>query len=188
MRIAIDFNVARNEIVLICENADSSCAESRINFIAPGMDTVTVHMDKDGETTQTVLTVTNGSACHVLDDALMRKAGTFTVYAEDKQRLCFVVPEDIPEGVEYSISLTDEGFCVKYTAPSGGGDHDCLVKSVNGQTGHVVVKIPEGSGLPDVTAEDNGKLLVVVDGAWVVSTMPYAEVKNASGGITAVIG
>lgn len=187
MRIAIDFNVARNEIVLVCENADSSCAESCINFIAPGMDAVTVHTEKGGETTQTVLTVSNGSACHVLDDTLMRTAGTFTIYAEDKQRLRFIVPENIPAGVEYTISLTDEGFRVKYVAPTGGGDHDCLVKSVNGQTGHVVIEIPEGSGLPDVTEADNGKMLVVVDGVWTVSTIPYTEVKNATG-TTAVIG
>lgn len=146
MRIAIDFNVTRNEIVLVCENADSSRAESCINFIAPGMDTVTVNTEKDGEVTQTALPVTNGSACHVLDDAMMRTAGKFTIYAEGKQRLCFVVPENIPDGAEYTISMTDEGFRVRYVAPTGGGDHDCIVKSVNGKTGHVVIEIPESDG------------------------------------------
>lgn len=32
-----------------------------------------------------------------------------------------------------------------------------------------------GSALPEVTTDDNGKFLIVVDGAWTVTTLPSAE-------------
>ena len=40
--------------------------------------------------------------------------------------------------------------------------------------------------LPPVTAEDNGKVLAVVNGLWAVKEL-YSEVENSAGGISAII-
>ena len=47
-----------------------------------------------------------------------------------------------------------------------------------------------GSGLPVVTTDDNGKVLIVVNGAWTAGTIavPYSETSNDAGGTTVVIG
>ncbi len=47
-----------------------------------------------------------------------------------------------------------------------------------------------GEGLPSVTTDDNGKILKVVNGAWVAgtTTVPYTEEPNAAGGTTVTIG
>lgn len=55
-------------------------------------------------------------------------------------------------------------------APSGGSVGQVLMKTEAGQEW---ASLP--SGLPDVTEDDNGKFLRVVDGRWAVSAIPNAN-------------
>lgn len=51
------------------------------------------------------------------------------------------------------------------------------VTSVNGMTGDVVIEA--SSGLPEVTAENNGAFLRVVDGAWAIVNLTDVSVEGA---------
>lgn len=90
--------------------------------------------------------------------------------------------------VDGAVTSVQEYVATKYTKPSGGipktdlasdvqtslGKADTAlqtapVSSVNGQTGAVTI-----STLPTVTASDNGKVLMVVNGAWAAGSIPNA--------------
>lgn len=64
----------------------------------------------------------------------------------------------LPDSTTYVSSFNGNTGAVTYTAP---------VTSVNGSTGAVTV-----AGLPTVTSSDNGKVLMVQSGAWVVASLP----------------
>lgn len=121
MRNVIDFDVDRDEVSMLCEIADSSCAESCINFISSAASLV-VCFERDGETTETTLSVANGSACYMLPDDVMRAAGEFTVCTVGKTAMRFVVAEAIPEESEYYLSLSGGIFYVNVSFTSSGGN------------------------------------------------------------------
>lgn len=152
MRIAIEFDVDRDEIALISEVADGSCVESCINFTTKTADSVAVFFAKSGSTSETILPVERCSACFVLPDDVIRTPGEFTVYSSGCMVLRFVVPQTIPAGVEYSISLRHGVFYVEYVDSSA----DDWVR-------------------PKITLErlSNGVLITVVDADGVQTAMVY---------------
>lgn len=121
MRIAIDYNIDRDEVALISEVADNSCMESCINFDTTKSDSVTVYFEQNGKTVETVIPVTHCAACYVLDDTAMRTAGEFTVCAEGATPLRFVVEKEIAAGAEYSVNLAYGAFYVKCQATNNSG-------------------------------------------------------------------
>lgn len=74
-------------------------------------------------------------------------------------------------GVEYLVGDIKEKTDAAYQAKLVSGTN---IKTVNGNSllgsGDLAV-----SGLPSVTASDNGKFLRVVNGAWVADTVPNAN-------------
>ena len=164
MRIAIDFSVDHDEILLVSEVTDNTCAESCINFITSKAETVTVLLEQNGATVETLLPVSRCSACYVLDDALIRTAGEFTVYASGCMPLRFVVSEAIPAGVEYSISLTNGAFYVRCAASSGGGDGDFGMFAFHiDESGHLICTY-DGSDPPPLSIDENGHLIWTLEG------------------------
>lgn len=161
MRIAIEFDVDRNEVALLSEVADGSCVESCINFTTKTADAVTVYFEQNGSTVEKVLSVEQCTACFVLPDATIRAPGEFTVYSSGCMRLPFVVSQAIPAGVEYSISLRRGVFYVEYAA-SGGDD---WIR-------------------PKITLErlSNGVLITVTDADGTQTAMVYDGVCTCDGG------
>lgn len=164
MRIAIDFCVDRNEILLMSDVTDNACAESRINFITSNAETVTVYLEQNGETIETLLPVSRCSARYVLDDTLIRTAGEFTVYASGCMPLRFVVPQTIQAGVEYSINLTNGVFYVKCAATSGGGENITGMFAFEiDENGHLICTY-DGSNPPPLSIDENGHLIWTLEG------------------------
>lgn len=164
MRIAIEFDVDRNEIALLSETTDTSCAISCINFTTHNADFVTVYLEYDGETVEAVLPVAYCSACYVLDDSIVRTPGEFTVYASGCMPLRFVVSETIPAGVEYSISLTNGVFYVRCAGTTGGGENDFGMFAFEiDENGHLICTY-DGSSPPPLSIDENGHLIWTLEG------------------------
>ena len=57
-----------------------------------------------------------------------------------------------------------------------------FIKTINGiapnpETGDVTLEV-SGGNMPEVTTEDNGKFLRVINGMWAASSVPNAEEAN----------
>lgn len=163
MRIAIEFDVDRDETTLLSETADDSCAESCINFITRTADSVTVYLVQGGEIAETVLPVAYCSACYVLNDSVIRAAGEFTVYASGCSPMRFVVSEAIPADVKYSISLTNGVFYVKATSSGGGGSAYGMFAFDIDDNGHLICTY-DGSDSPPLSIDENGHLIWTLEG------------------------
>lgn len=163
MRIAIDFCVDRNEVLLMSEVTDNTCMESCINFNASNAETITVHLVRNGETVETVLHVVHCSACFVMDDAIMRTPGEFTIFASGCTPLRFIVGEAIPAGVEYYISLTNGAFYVRCAATIGGGGSGvspCYFQIDD--SGDLILHYIDGADTPNMSINSDGDLIWTV--------------------------
>ena len=146
------------------EVTDNTCMESCINFNASNAETITVHLVRNGETVETVLQVVRCSACFVLDDAMMRTPGEFTIYASGCMSLRFIVGETIPAGAEYYISLTNGVFYVKSAGTSGGGGEDFSMFAFHiDESGHLICTY-DGSDPPPLSIDENGHLIWTLEG------------------------
>lgn len=164
MRIAIDYNVDRDEISLMCEVEDNSCAESCINFVTHKAESVAVQFDRGGTSVESVLPVEHCSACYVLPDAHMRAAGEFTVCADGCTPLRFIVETEIPADVEYSVSMHANGtFYVRYASTGGGGDTTGMFAFEIDENGHLLC-IYDGSNPPPLSIDENGHLIWTLEG------------------------
>ena len=83
----------------------------------------------------------------------------------------------LPDGGEYNIKdATARGLVV--ANPTLAGTESDLTGL---QVGNTKYKVPSGGsgGLPSVTSADNGKVLMVVQGAWAAANLPVYN-----GGVT----
>lgn len=162
MRIAIDYNTDRDEISLISEVADDTCAECCINFVAAQAESVTVHCEQGGTTTETTIPAINCVACYVLDDAMMRTAGDFTVCAVGKTQMRFVIEQAIPAGGEYTVNLTNGVFYVRNAASSGDGDFGLFAFHID-DSGHLICTY-DTTEPPPLSIDENGHLIYTIGG------------------------
>ena len=147
MRNIIDVNVAENVIELISNIYDGEACESCINFIVDHA--VNVTLTADGvERVQTVESVA-GVACYVLDDALLRSVGEFTVTTDGVDPLRFIVEKDIPANVNISIRTKDGALCVRCAETNEGAQGGGAVFinfDVDLSTGQLIMKTAENYG------------------------------------------
>lgn len=162
MRIAIDYNIDRDEVSLISEVADNSCAESCINFTTHKEKTILVHFEQNGERTETTIPVVHCLACYKLNDAAMRTAGEFTVCADGKTPLRFAVEQEIPAGAEYSVSLAKGVFHVRAVSSAGGGDFGMYAFHID-ENGHLICTY-DTSDPPPLSIDENGHLIYTIGG------------------------
>lgn len=114
MRNIIDVDVAADSLELVSNIYDDGEDESCINFRVSH--DITVTLTQGSTTTQKSVSPVDGVACYVLDDSMLRTAGTFTVTTDGITPLEFVVERDVPEGACFSIRLTDGKLYVRCAA------------------------------------------------------------------------
>lgn len=78
----------------------------------------------------------------------------------EKTNVVFAINEAAKTG---GVSSDDVSNAIEKYVNENPVDLSGVVKSVNGKTGEVTLPV-----LPTVTASDNGKVLMVVNGAWAV--------------------
>lgn len=122
--------------------------ESCINFITSAA-SVTVHLSQDGATTTETIETTNGAACYVIPDAILRTAGEFTICADGKTPMQFVVSETIAAGKTITLALRNGVFYACGETEKG----DYTVTSVNGikadSSGNVAISTGQPYNLLD---------------------------------------
>lgn len=162
MRIAIDYNIDRDEISLISEVADNTCAESCINFVASKAESVTVQFTRNGRTTETTIPVSRCVACYMLDDEAMRTAGEFIVCAAGKTQMRFVVEQAIEAGIEYSVSLTNGVFYVRAVSTAGEDYEFGMFAFHIDESGHLICTY-DTADPPPLSIDENGHLIYILE-------------------------
>lgn len=167
MRNMIDFDMERDAVALVCAMACDT-EESCINFITSAS-TVAVHLTVNPSgggttTTETVQTV-NGAACYTIPDATMRAAGEFTVSADNKTAIRFVVESSISAGKALMLYLKNGVFYVRAASDGTGqgnsGPMWCM--QVN-EEGNLMLHYDDGSEAPNMAINDDGDLIYTIEG------------------------
>lgn len=167
MRNMIDFDMERDAVALVCAMACDT-EESCINFITSASSVavhLTVNPSGGGTTTTETVETVNGAACYTIPDAIMRAAGEFTVSADNKTAIRFVVESSISKGKPIMLYLQNGAFYVRTTSEETGqgnaGPMWCM--EVNGD-GDLMLHYDDGSDVPNLTINADGDLIYTIEG------------------------
>lgn len=162
MRNLIDYDLELDAVALVCSVAcdtDESC----INFLTSAASVAVILATSGGSRTETVETV-NGSACFMLPETLLRSEGTFTVQADGKTPLAFVVERTTTAGKPLTICEVYGKFHVRSAVESSGegvGMPWCLEIDENGD---LLLFYPDGGTAPDMAINADGDLILTIEG------------------------
>ena len=112
---------------------------------------------------ETVETV-NGSACFMIPESLLRTAGSFTVWADGKPRLHFIVERTTSDGKPLTISEVDGTIYVRSpadTSATGMGSPWALEID---NAGNLLLYYPDNGTPPDLHVNNDGDLIFTIEG------------------------
>ena len=162
MRNLIDYDLELDAVALVCSVAcetDESC----INFLTSAASVAVVITTGKGSTAQTIETV-NGSACFMLPETALRTAGRFTVQADGKTPLDFIVERTTTADKPLTLCEVDGKFYVRSAVESSGegvGMPWCLEIDENGD---LLLFYPDDGIAPDMAINADGDLILTIEG------------------------
>lgn len=162
MRNLIDYDLELDAVALVCSVAcdtDESC----INFLTSAASVVVLLTTSEGSSTETVDTV-NGSACFMLPEAVLRKAGSFTVRADGKTPLEFIVERTTTEGQSLTLCQVDDAFHIRGPAETSGGALGSPWALEIDNAGNLLLYYPDGGTPPDLHVNSDGDLIFTIEG------------------------
>lgn len=153
MRNLIDYDLERDAVALVCSVAcdtDESC----INFLTSAASVLVYYPFGDEELAEETVETVNGSACFMIPESLLRTAGSFTVWADGKARVHFIVERTTTAGQSLTLCQVGDAFHIRGPAETSGSG---------------------GTGLFGFTIDENGHLICTYEGE------PPALAINAEG-------
>lgn len=162
MRNLIDYDLELDAVALVCSVAcdmDESC----INFLTSAASVAVILTTSGGSRTETVKTV-NGSACFTLPETLLRTAGTFTVKADGKNALVFIVERTTSTGKPLTLCEVNGKFYVRCSAESSG-EGVCMPWCLEiDENGDLLLHYLDGGTVPDMAINADGDLILTIEG------------------------
>lgn len=163
MRNLIDYDLERDAVALMCSVAcdmDESC----INFLTSAASVLVYYAYDDDELAEETVESVNGSACFMIPETLLRTVGTFTVWADGKSRLRFVVERTTSAGKPLTICEIDGTFYVRGPAESSGNGVAMPWFLEIDENGDLILLYPDGGTAPDMAINADGDLILTIEG------------------------